>query len=74
MGTVKEKEVVSSTLQHPTPIDTGPSKLKSIKPTNGEIFERLGAISGILPPSVNDSIMASWTASLQGDKQNLYCV
>ncbi|WAR01984.1 RC3H2-like protein [Mya arenaria] len=64
---VSEAEAVKSTLQHPAPLDTGPAKLKSNKPTNGEIFERLGAISGVLPRSVNDSILASWTTSALHD-------
>jgi hypothetical protein len=56
-----ESSGYNSTLKHPEPMDTGPLMLKQA-PTNGEIFERLGAISGIPPRSVNDSIMASWTA------------
>ncbi|XP_052798904.1 uncharacterized protein LOC128230555 isoform X2 [Mya arenaria] len=67
---VSEAEAVKSTLQHPAPLDTGPAKLKSNKPTNGEIFERLGAISGVLPRSVNDSILASWTTSALHDKDD----
>ncbi|XP_060600144.1 uncharacterized protein LOC132753668 [Ruditapes philippinarum] len=62
-ATLKEATVYASTLKHPEPLDTGPFSLKKIAPSNGEIFERLGAISGVPPRSVNDSIIASWTAA-----------
>ncbi|KAH3890671.1 uncharacterized protein LOC127852601 [Dreissena polymorpha] len=67
---VSEAEAVKMTLSHPCPIDTGPVKLKAINRTNGEIFERLGAISGVHSGQVNDSILASWTTSALSDKND----
>ena len=53
------------TLRHPVPRDSGPQGLKAAHPTHTNLFKRLGAISGMPPRSVNDSIMASWmTATL----------
>ncbi|KAL4224023.1 Zinc ion binding [Mactra antiquata] len=68
---VNESIVYTSTLKHPEPLDMGPLSLKKKAPSNGEIFERLGAISGVPPRSVNDSIIASWTVStLKCSEQN----
>ena len=51
------------TLEHPLPRDAGPPGLRSSISDHTTLFERLGAISGMPPSSVNDSIMASWMTS-----------
>ena len=67
---VDESEAYTKTLEHPHPLDVGPASLKADLLSNGDIFERLGAISGVPPRSVNDSIMTSWmTATLNNNSK-----
>lgn len=49
--------------QQPAAFDPVTYNMQSTMPSNGEIFDRLGAISGIPSKSVQDSIMASWITS-----------
>ena len=57
------------TLEHPVPRDAGPPGLRSTFVNQKGLFERLGALSGMPPSSVNDSIMASWmTATLSASE------
>ena len=68
------------TLRHPVPRDSGPVGLKAKHPTHSNLFKRLGAISGVPPRSVNDSIMASWmtatltAASSINTSNGMYCM